>query len=249
MADQAFEREPVMWTSTRPDYNRNDRERSYVREGRLVTERIPQTGSQGEYDNRTPITHVRRWLPIINHGGHEVPVVFTNAAADLNNTGPVAQYQWAMIRGLGWFWPGACPVALVSTGELRADLVVAKSILGDRPCEPGTYGERTPCKHTVAEKAARMTLTAADDARREAAYKSDTDRQIAAQRDMNSQLIAAQGEQQRALIEALLGRAAPPAATAGEDPQLAALREENRRLAEQLEAAAAKGDKAKAPKQ
>ena len=228
-----------MWTSTRPEYNKADRERSHVKNGRLVIERIPQTGSQGEYDNRQPITSVRRWLPMLNHGGHEVPVVFTNAAADLNNTGPFAQYQWAMTRAMGWFWIGACPVALASSGELRTHMVVDQAILDDQPCALGTYGETNPCKHVASERAARARQNAENEAAREQAYKTDTDRQIAAQRDMNAQLIAAQGTQQRELIEVLLSRMPAPAQVglgADVERQLQALRDENQRLLAAIEA-------------
>lgn len=202
MADQAFEREPVMWTSTRPDYNKSDRERQYLRDGRVITERIPQTGSQGEYDNRTPITHVRRWLPMINHGGHQVSTVFTNAAADLNNAGPFAQYQWAMIRALGWFWSGACPVALLAAGELAPTAMADQSLLQERPCRPGTYSEREPCKHAKSETAARMARTVQIEAERAAAYTSDNERQIAAQREENTRLINANALLQREMLEA-----------------------------------------------
>lgn len=242
MGFQAFEREPVMWTSTRPDFNTADRQRTYVRHGRVVTERIPQTGSQGDYDNRQPITSVRRWLPMVNHGGHEVPCVFTNAAADLANTGPFAQYQWAMVRNLGWFWPGACPVALVATGELHAHQIVAASILEERPCDPATYSETAPCRHTREEVAARGRQNARVDADRQQAYETDVDRQIKAQREMNTQLIAAQGASQRELIEALLSRMPPPPPVVGLGSQieaeLAAQVADNKRLRAILEAMA-----------
>ena len=189
MADP-FHREPCMWTSTVPNFNTADRERVSQRDGKVVRERIPQTGTVGDYDNRQPV-NTRRWLPVVRHEGHVVPHVYTNAAAHMDTSTSYAQNEMAVDRALGWFWTGSCPVALIGTGLLSGEQIVDKSLIEARPCAPGSFSEDKPCPHVLAEKTARMKQTAETERERAASYKDPTDRMIDAQREQQAALITA----------------------------------------------------------
>jgi hypothetical protein len=186
--------EPIMWTSTLPNYNQADRERTIVADGNVRLERVPQTGTVGDWNERQPLPpHMRRFQPVVRHDGHEVFHVYTNAAAQLDTSTTYAQNELAQDRFLGWFWTGACPVALLNTGNLQKHHIVEKSLLTEQPCQPGTYGEEHDrhCPHVKLERAARQKKRAQEEIDRAAAYKDSTDKLIEAQRDNQDKLIEA----------------------------------------------------------
>ena len=167
-----FDREPCFWTSNSPGYNTNDRQRTFMKDGRKVTERHPQRGHGGDYENRLKAPGVR-YIRVIDHHGHEIFHTLTNAAAHLDHTAPFGQYMLAKARHLGWFMPGACPVALLGTGEMNRNHFVDQTLVGQTPCDPKSCSYENQCKHSKAERAARMAVTQAIHDKREKAQKGD----------------------------------------------------------------------------
>lgn len=167
-----FDREPCFWTSNAPGYNTRDRQRTFMVNGEKRTERHPQRGHAGDYENRLKAPGTR-YIRMVDHHGHEIFHTLTNAAAHLDHTAPFGQYQLAKARFLGWFMPGACPCALLATGELKANHVVAKQIVGEKPCAPGSYSYENQCPHSKAERDARMAVTKAKHDKLVAAHKGD----------------------------------------------------------------------------
>lgn len=150
-----FDREPCFWTSTQPGYNTRDRQRSYMKDGKRVTERFPQRGHAGDYEDRRRAPGTR-YVRLIDHHGFEVFHTLTNAAAHLDPTAPFGQYMMAKARHFGWYMPGACPCALLTTGEMKPGHIVDRSLIGQPACAPGSYSYENPCKHALSERVARM---------------------------------------------------------------------------------------------
>lgn len=188
MAD--FDREPIFWTSTRPGYNKRDRERVSFVDGEQRVERVPQRGHQGDYENRRPARGVRS-VRVVRHEGHIIEMVVTNGAAHLDPHTEWGQYQFAKARFHGWFQLGSCPLARVAAGELSPSHFRAQSILKDRPCAPGTCSEKEPCKHALAEIEARRAAQAKANAELERKYAGAAERQIEAQREQTAALVEA----------------------------------------------------------
>jgi hypothetical protein len=167
-----FDREPCFWTSNSPGYNTNDRQRTFMKNGVKVTERHPQRGHAGDYENRLKAAGTR-YIRLVDHHGHEIFHVLTNAAAHLDHTAPYGQYALAKARYLGWFMPGQCPCALLATGEMKRHHFVDQSLVGQAPCDPKSCSYENQCKHSLAERAARMAVTQAAHVKREQIMKGD----------------------------------------------------------------------------
>lgn len=185
----AIQREPILWLTTSEDSNR---ERSRVRmiNGRKVTEKIPQHGHDGASDYENKIrAKGQRYIMVVRHEGHVVPLILTNAAAHLT-MGPYAQYQLNKARHFGWFPAAACPCALVATNELTHDHLVSEEAKTGQPCEPGTYSFEKPCKHNLAERAARTRQWNEDQNERMSAFADKTEKEAAIQRALNKELVA-----------------------------------------------------------
>ena len=203
-----MEREPIFWTTTQPGYNDRDRMRTRVDEetGELVVERFPQRGHDGDYDDHKPAERGLRYVNMVRHEGHIVPVVLTNAAAHLDHTDSFGRYQIATARNHGWFCLDECPRALVATGTISERSIVDKSQHGEAPCDPGTYSADRMCRHAQAELKARRARNVKLEANREQAHKNDTQKLIDAHRGDNQALIdalIAQGSDTKALLEQL----------------------------------------------
>lgn len=207
--DSAMEEDPIFWTSTRPGYNDRDRERVYMKAGRRVREKIPQTGHIGEPRSKRKAPGLR-FLYMIRHDGHEGAIVLTNAAAHLDPNTGWGQYQLMKARFLGWFASGDCPAALLGTGRLKPDHIVNKSIIGQLPCEQGTYDRDNPCKHTKLEQAARREQNAEDDRVMAIQYKDQGQKMLEAQAEQTKQIIEANRQGMRELAEAIRGQPLPP---------------------------------------
>src|SRR5690606_8925713 len=95
-------------------------------------------------------------------------------------------------RALGWFQLGRCPVALAMAGELSFEHL-DESLRKATPCEPGTYSEKKPCKHTLLEVAGRQRVQGEEMASRLPKLKR-LDEQLAeankAQAQNNQELVA-----------------------------------------------------------
>jgi len=174
-----FDREPCFWTSNAPGYNTADRQRTFMKDGEKRTERHPQRGHAGDYEKRFKAPGTR-YVRMIDHYGHEIFHTLTNAAAHLDHTAPFGQYMMQKARYLGWFMPGSCPCALLATGELTKDHIMAAEILGASPCAPGSYSYESQCPHSLAERKARQDANAKVGAKRELAMKGDGVRNLEA---------------------------------------------------------------------
>ncbi len=170
MAD--FDREPCFWTSNSPGYNTNDRQRTFMKNGQKVTEKHPQKGHGGDYENRLKAPGTR-YIRMIDHHGHEIFHCLTNAAAHLDHTAPYGQYAMQKARHLGWFMPGQCPCALLATGEMSRNHFADQSLVKQQACDPKSYSYEDQCPHSKAERAARMAVTQAIHDKREKAMKGE----------------------------------------------------------------------------
>ena len=172
-----FNREPIFWTTPRQGYNDRDRQRVRFENGRAVIERFPAKGHLGDYENRVTAPGTR-YVTVVRHDGHSVFMVLTNGAAHLDVMTPFASYQRSKMRAFGWFPLGACPLALLANSELYACNFANQAIVTEQPCVPGSYSEASPCKHCLAEKAARAEINVESNAR----YKDNdpTERMMAA---------------------------------------------------------------------
>lgn len=200
-----FEREPIFWTSTRPGYNQRDREIVRFENGRRIVEKVPQRGHQGDYEQRrTDVRCARaRWLHVVTHHGNWIRMVLTSAAAHMDPNTEWGQYQRAKARHFGWFPLWSCPIALLATGELKPEQLVDQSLVGAAPCAVGSYSEKQPCPHCLAETDARRARHAADEAERFKNYKDAGEKTIEANRaDMREQTAAIT----TAITAALAGR-------------------------------------------
>lgn len=187
MAD--FDREPCFWTSTKPGYNTRDRQRSFMRDGKRVTEKFPQRGHAGDYEDRRKAPGTR-YLRMIDNYGNEVFHVLTNAAAHLDTNTGWAQYQLGKARALGWFMPGACPCALLASRELKREHFLSREVLEGTPCT-GSYSYENQCPHSIAEQKARRSKNAEHEAERELKMKGEATLSLEATRDMTKQVGAA----------------------------------------------------------
>jgi hypothetical protein len=136
--------EPILWCTGNPP---NVTRRIH---GKIVVEQGPTTAF-----NTLGIE--RRDVTMVDAAGNEVRKVYTAGAADLDMDSPYAANQKKKDRAYGWFPLGACPLALVFTRQLsRFDL--DEALRTEQPCEPGTYGEKRPCPHAIAERNSRRQL-------------------------------------------------------------------------------------------
>jgi hypothetical protein len=181
-----IQREPCFWLTTSEDANR-ERTRTRMVGGRKVTERLPQHGHEGDYENKRK-ARGRRYIMVVRHEGFIVPLLLTNAAAHLTH-GPYAQYQLNKGKHFGWYPEGACPCALFVAGELTADQAVSNEVKTGTPCEPGTHSAQKPCKHDLAERAARTKQWNEDQAEKMAAFQDREDKHAAQQRALNKELV------------------------------------------------------------
>lgn len=182
-----FDREPIFWTSTKPGYNTKDRERVRNENGRRIVERIPQRGHQGDYENRRPAQGVRS-VRVVCHDGNTVDSTLTSAAAHLDHTTPQGQYVMAKWRHFGWFPLGNCPLALLGVGQLQIGHFRDQSIVSESPCPPNSCNTANPCKHALAELAARRSAQRAEALEVESKYVDPTQKILDGQRDNTAEL-------------------------------------------------------------
>ncbi len=196
-----FNREPCFWTSTSPGYNTQDRQRTLMRDGKMVTERFPQRGHAGDYEDRR-VASGTRYLRLIDHHGFEIYHCLTNAAAHLDHTAPYGQYAMAKARHLGWYMPGACPCALLTTGELTQDHLVSEDVRRGTPCAPGSYSYERPCPHSKAERAARAAQNKAIQDAREVTMKDSSTKHLEATQALTERLVETLTANDRAPVKA-----------------------------------------------
>jgi hypothetical protein len=187
----AMKREPIFWlTTSDPRNGAAERERLTTVDGEPVLEKIPQHGHQGDYENRTRAPGVR-YIKVVRHEGHTVPLVLTNAAAHLDPTGPYGNYMRSKARALGWYPEGACPLALVAAGELRKNQLAAESNRSSKaaPCASKSCNQANPCKHDLDEREARASKWAKKQAEKMAGFKTDAERYMQQVQAANKELV------------------------------------------------------------
>jgi hypothetical protein len=182
--------EAIFWTSTTPGYNTRDREREHVVAGKRIKERFPQHGHEGSYDSRKR-ARGQRFIRVVRHDGHVVPLVLTNAAAHLDPTTPFGNYQRAKMRHLGWFPLGSCPLAMLATSQVTPEQFVNQAMLKDAPCAPGSYTEAKPCPHCAAETVARQKAHAEFEVGEMAKFKDPTEKLVEAGREQTQAIVGA----------------------------------------------------------
>lgn len=185
-------REPIFWTTTTPDYNKPDRERVRIENGKRIVEKVPQIGHQGDYENKTRAKGTR-YVYIVRHEGHVVPLLLTNAAAHMDANTTFGTYQRRKARAFGWYPAGACPCALRVAGEYTPNHFVSKEAQSGQPCANREADMRNPCKHDIAERAARAERWKEEQAERMAKFKPEEDKhkeEMTALQKQNGQLLA-----------------------------------------------------------
>lgn len=197
--------EPILWVRG-PQYKPPQIVRPGP-DGEPVAEKLPATAQPPE-DHPLAGQAVRRWELMVDEAGNRVRAAYSCAAADYQMDHP--QYGAAIKlrhRNRGWFRLGHCPIVLVRSGAIDPSYLHA-AIRGESPCERGTYSDRRPCPHALAEERFRQERTSRREAKRADAFRSETERLArqtqenqAAQNANIADLVRTQTE----LIRSLLG--------------------------------------------
>lgn len=173
--------------------------------GRPVMERVPQTGKVGLVRVKADIATLknqreRRFLTYLHHDGNICNDTIRSAAASVPGTDASLElYVRQKAKALGWLLEGCCPVDEVLRRERSVQQMASSEVRADiaakRPCPVGEYGPgKPPCKHFIAEDAARKARRAKESDLRELRAKSNTEiqaeKQTAAMVDLASELRA-----------------------------------------------------------
>ena len=190
-----FNETPIFWTTTQAGYNDQDRTRRYMRNGKRVIEKLPQSGHVGDYNERRPARGTR-YAKMIDSAGNEIAHTLTNAAAHMDPHTGYGQYARTKARALGWYAIGECPCALIATGEINSDAFLVDEIRNGtaQPCVKGTYkGDHldSMCPHATAERNARVAAHSAHEADRAEKMKGKEDKIVEQQGEMLKYLAAA----------------------------------------------------------
>jgi len=159
-----------------------------MRNGKMVTIKFPQRGHAGDYEDRRRAPGTR-FLWMIDHHGFEFAHCLTNAAAHLDHTGPYGQHMMAKARHFGWYQPGQCPCALLTTGELTRHHIVSPDVRAGTACKPGSYSYEDPCPHSLAERKARQDQNKAVQDERESKMKNLATKGIEATQALTEKLV------------------------------------------------------------
>lgn len=187
--------DPIFWLTTTEDPERERRTIRAVAGRKPIVEKLPQIGHVGDYDNKQRAKGTR-FVFMIRHEGHEIPMCLTNAAAHLDPSTGYGNYMRGKARALGWYPSGACPSRLFRMGELTLDQLASEEARTGTPCEPQMSNRKRPCPHDVAERAARTSTWNEEQKERLASFKSDADRVIEETRKATQELMAGlQGQQ------------------------------------------------------
>lgn len=140
---------------------------------RTITERVPPY--VGDYHKN------RRDVLNLDEFGHDIYMVLTTAASDIDTDGKYARQKTRRWRLRGIYPYGQCPVAMLMQpkhGFRRAAFLnPAITADGEMPCRPGTYDDGNPCKHTREEQRLRREADGKVDRDRLAAHASEASKQ------------------------------------------------------------------------
>lgn len=128
-------------------------------DGRRVQERLPALAHEGDdyYSPKIhPLARSTRYIIVVRHDGHVVPLLLTNGSGHIDTNTEWAGYQRAKARHFGWFPLEECPVRLIKSGWLKPDLVLDQSLLTAKVCPKEGVPEHG-CKHGIAERNARRS--------------------------------------------------------------------------------------------
>jgi hypothetical protein len=192
----AFNEVPIFWTTTQAGYNDSDRTRRYMRNGKRVVEKLPQSGHVGDYNDKRRARGTR-FVKMIDSAGNEMAITLTNAAAHMDPNTGYGQNVRAKARHFGWYAIGECPCALIATGEINREAFMVDSVRDGQPCSRDSFkGDHldTMCPHAKAERQARMDANKAREQEREEKVKTN-----------ESKLL----EQQGKILEHLASQIAP----------------------------------------
>lgn len=192
---------PIFWTTTEPNYNDRDRHKRYMKNGKRVVEKVPQSGHVGGYADRKRAPGLR-YIKMINSVGNEVSVVLTNGAAHMDPNTPYGQYVKRKARALAWFGIGECPCALIATAEVNVDGFMTEECRTGEPCKAGSFGGKDldgMCQHAKAERAARQLAQAELEAERAEKMKGKEDRIL----ELLSQQVMGAADREAKIMELL----------------------------------------------
>ena len=192
---------PIFWTTTEPNYNDRDRHKRYMKDGKRVVEKVPQSGHIGGYADRKRAPGVR-YVKMINSVGNEISVVLTNGAAHMDPNTAYGQYVKRKARALAWFGLGECPCALIATGEVSPDGFMTEECRSGEPCRSGSFAGKdldTICPHARDERNARQKAHSDHEAERELKMKGKEDRII----ELLSQQVMTSAEREEKIMELL----------------------------------------------
>ena len=191
----AFNETPIFWTTTQAGYNDSDRTKRYMRDGKRVVEKLPQSGHVGDYNDRRRARGTR-FVKMIDSAGNEIAATLTNAAAHMDPNTGYGQYVKVKARALGWYGVGECPCALIRTAEINAEAFLLDSVRNGEPCSRESFkGDslHTMCPHGTAERNARVAAHSAHEAERADKMKSKDDKLVEQQGEMLKYLADAIG--------------------------------------------------------
>jgi hypothetical protein len=167
-----------------------------------TVERLPLLCHMGDnYEDREQHPRAQaRYVMIVRHEGHTVPLLMTNGAADLTR-GTYAQYMAGKARKFGWYLLHVPLCRQIKSGDVRKDKIVCRELLASKKlCPAKHYPEGCPC--SVRERAARQAAHVANEAARDSVFAS-----LATKHEATLANAAAKGvgAEMRAAIRELVG--------------------------------------------
>lgn len=169
---------PIFWTTTEPNFNDRDRHKRYMKNGKRVVEKVPQSGHVGDYNEKRRAQGTR-YITMVNGVGNTFSMVLTNGAAHMDPNTAYGVYVKRKARALAWFGIGECPCLLIANNEVDPDGFMSDECRTGEPCKRGSFKGTdidTMCPHAKAERAARMTAHAEIEAERAEKMKGKEDR-------------------------------------------------------------------------
>lgn len=170
------------------------------RTGAQLIERLPLAAHRGsKLTGVTVATDIRSTMKVLRHDGILADIKINNGPA--HEAGDDDRYHNHIKgkgRALGWIPVGECPAAMVANGVIAPHTVLADEARDGRPCDRSILGIRNPpCRHYLAEDAARVAKQKAKQAEREEAAKTEEARLMAS----NAEAVAANMKGTNALLE------------------------------------------------
>jgi hypothetical protein len=190
--DRSHERPAFMWD------DKGQRVPVLDDKGRAMKERVPTTGRVGVVRQSADVANTKPMrdpvsMHVLRADGHEVHVPIRSSSASLHGTQgtdtSLRQFRLAKNKHEGWILVGSCPVDLVMRRELNRLQMdspeVRAAVDRGEACGPGEVGaNKPPCKHYVAERAARRKLRFDENQARNDAHKSEAAKQTEALVDL-----------------------------------------------------------------